>query len=60
MTAAQIDAFRVTNIIQNVNGDLFAITGTLDINLEFVSAGVFYSNDNGEQWNLVLLKAIKK
>lgn len=42
--------YPVTKIIQNVNGDLFAITGTLDLNQGFVGAGVFYSNDNGEQW----------
>lgn len=49
-TATLNTSYPVTKIIQNVNGDLFAITGVLDINLGFVGAGVFYSGDNGNQW----------
>jgi hypothetical protein len=42
--------YPVLRIIENNNGDLFAITGTLDVNLGFVGDGVFYSGDKGLSW----------
>ncbi len=42
--------YLVTRFAHTSDGDLFAITGNLDINLGFVGAGVFYSADNGVTW----------
>lgn len=45
------NTYPVTKIIQNKDGNLFAITGTLDVEKGYVGAGVYYSNDNGSNWS---------
>lgn len=45
------NTYPVTKIIQNKDGNLFAITGTLDVEQGYVGAGVYYSNDNGNTWS---------
>lgn len=44
------NSYPVLKIIQDNNNDLFAITGDLDINLGYVGAGVYHSDNNGIQW----------
>lgn len=42
--------YPVIKFIQTNDGDIFAITGILDIEKGFVGAGVYYSDNNGKQW----------
>lgn len=42
--------YPVIQFAQNEAGDLFAITGALDILLGYVGAGVYYSGDQGKTW----------
>ena len=40
----------VVQIIENLQGELFAITGGLDKDFELNGDGMFYSNDTGDSW----------
>lgn len=42
--------YPVTQIINDHQGNLFAITGTNDIENGYVGAGVFFSDNNGQTW----------
>jgi len=42
--------YPVTQIIENQQGELFAITGVLDIENGFVGDGVYYSDNEGLTW----------
>jgi photosystem II stability/assembly factor-like uncharacterized protein len=49
-SVALATVYPVVQIVENPAGDLFAITGALDIELGYVGDGVFYSADRGVNW----------
>lgn len=42
--------YPITQLIENNDGDFFAITGVLDIDLGYLGDGVLFSEDNGTTW----------
>lgn len=42
--------YPITQLLEDHDGGLFAISGTLDVELGFVGDGVFYSADQGNTW----------
>jgi len=42
--------YPISQIIENNEGDLFAITGLLDVDLGYVGDGVLFSENNGVTW----------